>query len=502
MPKLPKPGLGKSAPSPDLRDRGPAPLELDPSQTGPARVKRALRLPLGIFGLSLIMEMRFFSMLLLSFFIYLLGALVANEYIYLLASGILCCAAIGAVVPLLILCDIKGECSLPGEVLSSEGTTVVIKLSRRYLLGPLAWMIPSKWLRLTVDVVRRGKDGKTFERVLPPEPVLIENLTDEKWFEFPTPLLKRGVYLLKGVEISTCFPLGIVWWARRINVSKKDKEKNVSITVYPRVYPMAGNFLPHLRGISSMMGLASHTSKVTHQSTSFRSVREYRAGDSLRHVHWPSVARKGEMLVKEFDQETLPVFDLLINLRLPYRTPEQFELAVATALSLCHLGYNKGQLPNLFINPPIGSKELEPLMHDLPENINPGIHLYSEILSRVEPISSSARSSADDEDDSDELAFSVIEKDVLTLIPTTEQVMKYNPGQGDIVCNPLELAIIPPGWDYEPEAEEESKAQSILSFAASRKSKGRSVEDVKKLMGPTVGEVIARIEWEKDLESI
>jgi uncharacterized protein (DUF58 family) len=32
-------------------------------------------------------------------------------------------------------------------------------------------------------------------------------------------------------------------------------------------------------------------------------VREYRQGDSLRHVHWPSTARYGSLVVREFEQE-------------------------------------------------------------------------------------------------------------------------------------------------------------------------------------------------------
>jgi len=465
----------------------------------PPKPVRVFTIPIGLFGLKLVMEGRFIGMVVSSVLIYMFGAMIANEWTYLLASGFVCAALVGALIPLLILIDIKGECSMAGEVLSFEGTTVVIKLKRRNILGPFSWLIPAKWLRLNVDVARRGKDGKTFEKILPPDPVLIESLEDEKWFEFPTPLLKRGVYLLKGVEISTCFPLGIVWWVRSIKVSKK--KEDISITVYPRNYPISGNFMNHLRGVSSTMGMASHTSKVTHQSTSFRSVREFKSGDSLRHVHWPSTARLGKLLVREFDQETIPVFNLLINLRLPYKNAEQFELAVASAMSLCHLGFSRGQLPQLIVNPPIDSSEMQALMYDLPENINPGLHLYSEILARVEPISGNFRTGGDDENEPI-LDFSVIEKDCVTLLPSSEQVMKYNPDMGgDVVCNPLELVIVPFGWDFDEDAYG-AQAKEGLSLAALRKTKARSQEDVKRAMGPTSGEVIGKIEWEKDLEAL
>lgn len=486
------PGDGMPPVPPAVEQFRPAPVNPN------AKVEKAVQVPIGILGMKLVMELRFIALVFCAILIYIFGALVANEWMYLLASGFLCAAALGAIIPFLILADISGECSMPGEVLSFEGTTVVIKLKRRNRLGPLSWLIPAKWIRLNVDVARRGKDGRTFEKVLPPDPVLIESLDDEKWFEFPTPLLKRGVYLLKGVELSTCFPLGIVWWSRTLKVN--DQNKPVSITVYPRMYPVAGHFMEQLRGVSSMMGLASHTSKITHQSTSFRSVREFKSGDSLRHVHWPSTARLGKMLVREFDQETIPVFNLLLNLRLPYKNAEQFELAVSSALSLCHLGYNKGQLPDLIINPPIQSKEMEALMSDLPENINPGLHLYSEILARVELVSGNFRTASDEGVDGI-LDFSVVEKDVVTLIPTGEQVMKYNPEVGDVVCNPLDLVIVPFGWDFDEDAYS-TQAKEGFSMAALRKTKARSQEDVKRAMGPTTGEVIGRIEWEKDLEAL
>jgi uncharacterized protein (DUF58 family) len=35
----------------------------------------------------------------------------------------------------------------------------------------------------------------------------------------------------------------------------------------------------------------------------FLGVREYRAGDSMRHVHWPSTARTGAVMVREFEEE-------------------------------------------------------------------------------------------------------------------------------------------------------------------------------------------------------
>jgi len=44
-------------------------------------------------------------------------------------------------------------------------------------------------------------------------------------------------------------------------------------------------------------------------------VREYRAGDPLNHVHWKTTARRGELVVREFERETgTPIVVLIDNL--------------------------------------------------------------------------------------------------------------------------------------------------------------------------------------------
>ena len=468
--------------------------------------KKALQVPLGM-GLKLYLESRFTNMIFIGVGVNVFGAICNNEWLYLLSSSFVSAAVFGALLPVLILNLIEFEYSLPDDVLSSDQALVIVKLKKKKILGILGNFIPLKWIRLSISASRRGKDGTTFEPIFSPEPVLIDSLENERWFEFPTPHLQRGVYKFFGIELSTCFPLGIVWWSRKINIKGKD---SVLITVYPRHYGISGNFLSHLKGVSSTMGMASALSAVTHQSTSFRSVREFRTGDSLKHIHWALTAKAQEILVKEFDQETLPVFNLILNLRANWQNKEQFELAVSTAMSLCHLGYEMGQIPSLILNPAVNSKELKAMMSDIPIEVNPGLAKYAEILARVEPVSvRSARdlnsSGSDEEEYDDSQNANLYDRDLLTLLPTVEKVMKYSPGVGDLICCPIELAIVPMGWDYEETIEEYSgtKKQSanLVNFDKLRPSKVKA-SNSKREMGPTSGEVIGRIEWVMDLEAL
>ena len=48
---------------------------------------------------------------------------------------------------------------------------------------------------------------------------------------------------------------------------------------------------------------AIHSAPRRGQGPEYLGIREYRPGDSMRHVHWPSTARTGAVMVREFEQE-------------------------------------------------------------------------------------------------------------------------------------------------------------------------------------------------------
>jgi hypothetical protein len=343
------------------------------------------------------------------------------------------------VIPFLQLVDVEAACSMPEEVLVSDKADVQIGLRRTLRLWPISAIIPLQSVRLTVDLLRRTSSVKG-ERVLAPEPVLIEHIFGEYWFNFPTSALRRGVYYLRDIELISCFPLGLIWWCRKLKLKKEDGEKK--ITVHPLVSPVSGNFLHSIGGITSLMGIASASSVVTTQSTSVRSVREFKTGDSLRHIHWASTAKTGKVLVREFDSEVLPVYDLMIDLTGNWRTPDQFELAVLLLHSLVHLGYGLGALPELSIYPPMETEAVSRLMADLPQ-IPRSVAWLSEVLARVEPLTLDdfPRSQRNESDIAQALAGR-LDRPLLSIVPATEGVMKYLPGRGDTVVYPIKLVLV------------------------------------------------------------
>lgn len=465
---------------------------------------KRFRIPVG-FGYSVFLEGRQLGMLMVSLALYIFAAVVASEWMYLLSAAFLVALILGFVLPFLELAGLSASYSLPQEVAPMETASIKVNIKRQFKLGPISWVVPTRALRMTVNMLKRSADGLPSDVAVSPDPVYIEKLDDAEWYSFPTPSLKRGIYFLDNVELSTCFPFGIAWWSRTVKMKKNASDPDASITVYPNVLSISGNFLYRLTGIVSPMGHATSTSVITHQSSSFRSVREFRSGDSLRHIHWASTARQGKMLVREFDSETLPVFDILLNLRANYRSPEQFELAVTLINSLVHLGHNLGHMPRLILNPPSESPDLQVLLADLP-HVPPGLALTAEILARVEPITKVAANRKTMEEEAEPTSVEtwshVNDRPLLTVLPTSEKIMKYNAGAGkDIVCQPVEIVEVSPNWQDENEPlPGMDSADKSVNFKSARGASTKKQE--RNEIGPTGGMVIARVEWEGDFDGL
>lgn len=475
-----------------------------PEQTGPpVNVgKPLMRLPLG-FGLSLMLESRFFLAWMIFFMLYIYAAQIANEWVYLLAASFLVSLVLGFWLPLLQVLEVNAGCSIPEEVLVSETAQLFVVLKRNFLLGPISFLIPISFVRMRTNLLRRRGRRMPPEPVLSPHPVYVESLENESWLEFPTPELKRGIYILESIELTSCFPFGLAWWRRTIKMKTDLLGQQPHLTVHPKVLGIAGNFLFNLRGITATMGLASASSVVTVQSTSVRSVREFKSGDSLRLVHWASSAKQGKLLVREFDSETLPIFDIILDLRANWRNQEQFELAVSLVHSLIHVGHKLGRLPELTLNPPLEAVIAGGYIAELPQ-IPPGLARLSEILARVEPITEFDRSIEKEMVLEEENRFAkASERPLLSVIPSNDSVMKYSPTHGDQIVFPVQLTVTSMA-EFAAEEEElpaksaKESAEKVQFKAARGGSDSRPTKSARK----AASTILATLDGEESLAAL
>ncbi|MCA9063890.1 MAG: DUF58 domain-containing protein [Planctomycetaceae bacterium] len=139
-------------------------------------------------------------------------------------------------------------------------------------------------------------------------------------------LPRRGRYQFGPLRISSRFPLGI-----------GERAKSVSETQTLIVHPKCGRLRPDWKRQFRMAESVARTRafKGIHDDE-FHQIREYRDGDNPRLIHWRSSARRGTLMLREFEQQRESSCMVLLDLfdcdRL---TAELQETAVSLAATLC-----------------------------------------------------------------------------------------------------------------------------------------------------------------------
>ena len=149
----------------------------------------------------------------------------------------------------------------------------------------------------------------------------------------------RGIYRVGPVAVKVRDPLGLSesgGMAGRVD----------RLVVYPSVEDFDG--LPVGRGqdptVNASKASFSHTG-----GEDFFTLREYEHGDDLRKVHWPTSAKRDELMIRQLETPWQSRALVVLNpLRDTYRSPEGFEHAVrGAASSLRHL-FGSGFTPTLW----------------------------------------------------------------------------------------------------------------------------------------------------------
>jgi uncharacterized protein (DUF58 family) len=134
---------------------------------------------------------------------------------------------------------------------------------------------------------------------------------------------RRGVYELGPAEVWVTDPFGLLRFVKRF-------EERTEVVVYPEVFDLSG--FPLSGGDVEVGALGSRGRR----GDEFAGLREYRHGDDRRHIYWKSVARTGELYVKEFALEAPRRYTVALDLRREgLRTVEaEVEDAVSVAASV------------------------------------------------------------------------------------------------------------------------------------------------------------------------
>src|SRR5215469_816927 len=167
------------------------------------------------------------------------------------------------------------------------------RIEERLALENHSW-VPKLWIQVTDGSTLPGHHAGYVSSVGPHQRIA---------WRAKTVCRRRGRYTLGPVTATTGDPLGL--FRRELALAPEHQ-----LLVLPPVLPLSTfDLYPGVmpgRGRGSQRSLQTTTNVVT--------VRSYVPGDALTRIHWPTTARLGQFMVKEFDLD--PTIDVVILLDL------------------------------------------------------------------------------------------------------------------------------------------------------------------------------------------
>ncbi|MEM7364009.1 MAG: DUF58 domain-containing protein [Pseudomonadota bacterium] len=135
--------------------------------------------------------------------------------------------------------------------------------------------------------------------------------------------LRRGIVHFRSTEVRYPDPFGL-------NLKVLNEDNPDQLTILPQHYPMVLSQDPSAGRIYQPGG--HHSSWSRGESHEFVALRDYQVGDSPRKIHWPSTARRGTFVVREYQDEYLTRHLLLLDLATEDNA--KLEAAISAAASL------------------------------------------------------------------------------------------------------------------------------------------------------------------------
>jgi uncharacterized protein (DUF58 family) len=162
-------------------------------------------------------------------------------------------------------------------------------------------------------------------------PVVLDRLRpgQDGTASYPAPTSRRGVLDLGPLRIGRQDPLGLA--AAETTFGEPGR-----IWVHPAVHPVRAVPAGLTRNLEGRLDAGAQG------SLTFHALREYVIGDDLRHVHWRTSAKVGDLMVRENIDTSLPRIVVAVDDRSEVHTPDGFESAIEAAASVVVAAVREG----------------------------------------------------------------------------------------------------------------------------------------------------------------
>lgn len=196
------------------------------------------------------------------------------------------------------------------ERFSPHPVTVGHELRLNYQVTNRKRLLPS----LAVEIVEAGLPGRAFVAHVPARSTVHARSVNS--------FVRRGIYPLGTVTLSTSFPFGMF-----------RKERDIDLPGEVMVWPRTDRRVREPKeagGRLARSGVANRGVRGTRGE--YRSLRGYRAGDDPKDIHWKSSARLREPVIREYERDGAETRWICLDTR--WHPDEASEVAIEVAASL------------------------------------------------------------------------------------------------------------------------------------------------------------------------
>ncbi len=207
--------------------------------------------------------------------LFLVGTNVQAGFLYVVSALLVGAVVAGVAMPAFALKGLRAELDAPREAAQGGEAIVTLRLSSNAR--------GVRWSVATVD------------DHLEPTQVLVGAIGPGERVDVTTARrpARRGSVASTRIEVRTAAPFGVAERRRHLSV-------DAHTLVLPSLEPLGA--LPFIEEVAT----TDPGQQAVHRrgtGPEYLGVREYRQGDSMRHVHWGLTAKHGQVMVREFEQE-------------------------------------------------------------------------------------------------------------------------------------------------------------------------------------------------------
>lgn len=192
------------------------------------------------------------------------------------------------------------------------------------------------WAVTVEDCIRREGEGPQAKPLRPGVVFPYVPAGGQRKAAYRGTLVERGRYRIGPLKVSTRFPFGL--FSRTVWVGQEE-----TLLVVPRL----GRLMPGwtARRRRALSGVRQRECRQGPEGD-FYGLRRWKLGDSRRLIHWRTTARRGELMVRQFEQPQSRDVAIILDLWLPPQPAGEdrdlVEVAISFAATICEDACRRG----------------------------------------------------------------------------------------------------------------------------------------------------------------